>query len=279
MAVIGRRVLRYGQLGSTMDVAAEFAAAGEPEGLVVVADEQAAGRGRAGRAWQAPPGSALLLTVLLRPEVAADRLGVLAPLAGVAVAEAVEAQTGLACWLKWPNDLWLGDRNAGKKAAGVLASARMVGGKPDHVLLGIGLNVSTPESALPDGATSIAAQIAAAHARRRVSTRGLERHVDDALASKHPDRECILAALLARLDAHYAAFVASDGNPGLDGWLARAAMLGEPVTVEVGGATRHGNHAGIAHDGALLLRLRDGSVERIVAGDLTRGPRPAVGLR
>ncbi len=256
--IVGRRVLRYGQVGSTMDLAAEFAAAGEPEGLVVVADEQTAGRGRAGRAWQAPPGSALLMTVLLRPDVPADRLSVLAPLAGVALAEAIETATGLPCWLKWPNDLWLGERNAGKKAAGVLSSARMLGGKPDHVLVGIGLNVSTPPSVLPDGATSIAVEIEAAGAGQAVA---------------HADRERILAALLSRLDAHYAAFVLNREQPDLDGWLARAAMLGEPVMVEVGGAMHRGIHAGIDNDGALLLRLDDGSLERIVAGDLTRGPR------
>lgn len=273
MAVVGRRVLRYGRVGSTMDVAAEFAA-GEPEGLVVVADEQTSGRGRAGRAWQAPPGLALLLTVLLRPDLPADRLGILAPVAGVAVAEAVEAETGLACWLKWPNDLWLGGRNAGRKTAGVLASARMVGSRPDYVLLGIGLNVSTPADALPADATSIAAEMGAARGECQ-EPGGVDAGCAGTDTPMRPDRERILAALLARLDAHYAAFVASDGKPDLEGWIARAAMLGEPVAVEVGGAIRRGIHAGIADDGALLLRSPDGSVERIFAGDLTRGPRRA----
>lgn len=271
MTLVGRRVLRYGRVASTMDVAAEFAATGEPEGLVVVADEQVSGRGRAGRAWQAPPGSALLLTVLLRPDVPADRLGVLAPLAGVALAEAVEAETGLACWLKWPNDLWLGERYAGQKAAGVLASARMLGGRPEFVLLGVGLNVSTPADALPAGATSLAGALEAEGRRRPESVGTADPVADDAPA--FPDREHILAALLARLDAHYAAFVASGGRPSLDGWVARAALLWQPVAVAVGNATHRGVHAGIDGDGALLLRGPDGATERIVAGDLTRGPR------
>lgn len=269
MSVVGRRVLRFGQVGSTMDIAAEFAASGEPEGLVVVADEQTAGRGRAGRTWQAPPGSALLLTVVLRPDVPGDRLGVLAPLAGVAVAEAVEAETGLACWLKWPNDLWLGERNAGRKAAGVLASARLAGDRSAYVLLGIGINVSTPPTALPAGATSLA--VAMALARAAAGEAGFDEA--GGTGEVGPDRERLLSELLARLDALYSAFVAGSGRPPLDGWRERAALLGEPVTVEVAGVVHRGVHAGIDDDGALLLRQSDGSVERIVAGDLTRGPR------
>lgn len=269
MAVIGRRVLRYGKVGSTMDLAAELASAGEPEGLVVVADEQTAGRGRAGRTWHAPPGSALLLTVVLRPDVPGDRLGVLAPLAGVAVAEAIEAETKLQCWLKWPNDLWLGERNAGQKAAGVLASARLAGDRPDYVLLGIGINVSTPPAALPAGATSLAAAVATAR------TAAGETDFDDAAGADGlgPDREHVLSGLLARLDVRYTEFVASGGRPGLDGWRQRAALLGEPVAVDVAGVVRRGVHAGLDDEGALLLLRSDGVVDRIVAGDLTHGPR------
>ncbi|HEU0113731.1 MAG TPA: biotin--[acetyl-CoA-carboxylase] ligase, partial [Thermomicrobiales bacterium] len=109
-------VHRFGAVDSTMDEAARLAAAGAPEGTVVRADFQRAGRGRAGRSWESPPGAALLTTLLFRPVVPPDRLGVLALSAGVAVAEAIEAVGVGPAWLKWPNDVWLGSPVDGRKA-------------------------------------------------------------------------------------------------------------------------------------------------------------------
>ena len=105
--IIGRRIVRLDNVSSTMEVAARLGDAGEPEGTVVLAAAQTAGRGRAGRAWEAPPGSALLASVLLRPSVPTARLPVLSLLFGVAAAEAIERAAGIPCRLKWPNDLWL----------------------------------------------------------------------------------------------------------------------------------------------------------------------------
>src|SRR5215217_5796957 len=103
-----------------MDEVASLAANGTAEGLVVVTDEQTAGRGRGGRTWTAPPGSSLLMSVLLRPAVPAERLDSLSLVAGIAVAEALE-QFGVSPKLKWPNDLWLG----GRKVSGVLVNSRV----------------------------------------------------------------------------------------------------------------------------------------------------------
>jgi BirA family biotin operon repressor/biotin-[acetyl-CoA-carboxylase] ligase len=273
-----------------MDIAARHAAAGEPEGLVVVANEQTAGRGRAGRTWHARPNDSLLLTVLLRPNLPVDRLGVLAPLAGVALAEAVEAETELKSWLKWPNDLWLGNRNAGCKAAGVLSIARLVDDRPEYVLVGIGVNIDGSTEELPAGATSIAEKLRGRLANptqqngscghlldQRTAKADLRRSRAAANtgpgANKEQLRERLLAAVLAHLDYQYSAFVGSGGRPSLDRWTARAALLGESVSVEVGGESMRGVHAGIADDGALLLRRPNGVVLRVVAGDLTRGPR------
>ena len=111
-----------------------------PEGAVVVAGEQTAGRGRLGRRWLAPAGTSLLCSVQLRPAVAGEQLPELTGVAARACADAIDALTGLTPQLKFPNDVLLG----GRKTAGVLAEAR-----DGRVVLGIGVNVNVPEEQLP----------------------------------------------------------------------------------------------------------------------------------
>lgn len=125
--------------GSTSDRARALVEAGAPSGTVVTADEQTAGRGRTGRRWSAPAGTALLMTALLSPLEAGHRL---LPLAvPLAVCDAIEAVAPLRCSVKWPNDVWVEER----KVAGVLIEARPA----DWALIGIGVNVSVPDEAFP----------------------------------------------------------------------------------------------------------------------------------
>lgn len=247
--VVGRCLIRLATVGSTMDEVARLAAAGEPEGTVVVAAEQTAGRGRAGRRWWAPPGTALLCSVLLRPPVAPVRLGVLPLVVGVAVAESIEAVAGLPCRLKWPNDVWLGDGAAGRKVAGILLTSRLAGAKVDHAVVGVGINVAVPVADLPAGAASISVE-----------------------SGRCVGVEETLTRFLVCLDAGYRAYVDAGGAPSLAGWRDRAALLGEPVAVEIAGDRREGIMRGVDEDGAMLLEEGDGKVGRVVAGELVRGP-------
>ena len=247
---IGREVIRLGTVGSTMDEAARLAAAGAPVGTVVVAAEQTAGRGRAGRPWEVPAGTALLCSILLAPPVTAARLGVLPLVLGVAVAETITAVTGLPGYLKWPNDVWMGNAIRGRKVAGILLTARADPDGTPSVIVGIGINVSTPGVALPAEATSLGVETGRCLAIEEV-----------------------LRPLMGRLNVGYEAFVAADGAPSLDGWRARAALLNELVMVEVGGERRAGMMRGVDADGALLLERDGGVTERIVAGELVRGPK------
>jgi BirA family transcriptional regulator, biotin operon repressor / biotin---[acetyl-CoA-carboxylase] ligase len=155
-----------------------------PESSVAVCDEQTAGRGRQGRAWTAPPGTAILCSVVLRP--AADRtLSELSLVAGTAVAEAVEGAVGLAVQVKWPNDVMLNRR----KVAGILAEAAS-----GRAVVGIGVNVNQNRSELPDNTKVAAASL--------FTIDGIKR-----------ERAPLLAAILERLEVNYDAWV----ERGLDG--------------------------------------------------------------
>jgi BirA family biotin operon repressor/biotin-[acetyl-CoA-carboxylase] ligase len=152
-----------------------------PEGAVVVAGEQTAGRGRLGRRWLAPAGSSLLCSIQLRPQVDSRRLPELTGVAAQAAAEAIEAVTGLALELKEPNDLLI----AGRKVAGVLAEAR-----EERVVLGIGINVNIREADLPEDvdlpATSLLVE-----------------------TGRETDRADLLVELLDRLERRYTVWVSA----------------------------------------------------------------------
>lgn len=233
----GWRVQWLTETGSTNDDALLRARNGEAAGLVLVADHQTAGRGRLGRSWEAPPGSSLLCTVLLRPP-AEDQLSTLAM--AVAVVEAVEATTGGAVHpsLKWPNDVLVGDR----KLAGIAAVAE--GGA---VAVGLGLNVDWPP---PDRLPAHLAPLVAA----------LSHHVQPP-----PERRAILKSVLAGLDRWC-------GAPDLLGrYRALCSTLGQAVRVDLGARSIEGVAEDVDDDGHLLV---DGCA--VAAGDVVH-LRPARG--
>jgi BirA family biotin operon repressor/biotin-[acetyl-CoA-carboxylase] ligase len=242
----------YESVASTMEVASRFAEFGARERTAVVSTEQIAGRGRGGRSWHAPAGSAVFATLILRPPVVAHRLSTLPLVAGVAIAEAIERIAGCAVSLKWPNDIMLGVDGEFAKVAGVLVTTTLRGDTVDHALVGIGINVLGGAQDLPPGATTI-------QAATGVTTT--------------PDE--LLHGMFERFDEAYAAFLAADGRPPLDAWLSRAALLGEVVTLEDAGRRRTGTYLGVAADGGLLLQEPGQPVRKVVAGDLVRGPRPS----
>src|SRR4029079_10376791 len=145
VGLFSRHVLWYAEVSSTNDVVATLADRGEPEGSVVIADAQSAGRGRHGRTWASPPGAGLYMSILMRP--AAHAVSLLTIAAGVAFADGIQAATGLQPQLKWPNDVYVG----GRKLAGILAEAGTSKSGVQHVVLGCGINLM-PAAYPADGA-------------------------------------------------------------------------------------------------------------------------------
>lgn len=224
--------------GSTNADLVDAAVAGEPGGLVLVAEEQTAGRGRLGRTWSAPARSGLMFSVLLRPQASPATLGWLPLLVGLAAAEAVGRVAELDVRLKWPNDLLVGDR----KLAGVLAER--VG---TAVVVGVGLNVSSTSAELPTPtATSLAIEAAAC-----------------------TDRDPLLRAVLRRLAERYASWDGPGGDPALpDDYRAGCATIGREVRAELpDGQFVEGVAAGVDDDGRLVIATSTGAT-RVGAADV-----------
>ena len=236
--LIGRKVLYYPRLTSTMDIARREARRGAPEGTIVLADEQTAGKGRIKRLWFTPGGN-IALSLVLYP--ALSDLPYLVMLASLAVVRSIETSTGLHAQIKWPNDVLI----KGKKVCGILAESDTSGGAVAYAIIGIGINVDLRLADFPDiaaTATSLVAELG-----REVSRLELLR--------------CLLAAVerlyLSSRESIYQA------------WRDRLITLGKSVQVASGKSVIAGVAESVERDGSLLLRRSDGSVSRIVAGDVT----------
>ncbi len=153
--VIGRRLEILGTVDSTNTTAMAAGRRGEEEGLCVLADRQAAGRGRRGRVWASPPGLGLYTSILLRPAMRPPGGSLLTLAAGVAVVEAIEKEAGLLPRLKWPNDVLLG----GRKVAGILTEMATEGARVACTVVGVGINVNQRQEDFPAGLAETATSL------------------------------------------------------------------------------------------------------------------------
>ena len=243
--IVGRRILYYPELGSTMDEAARLAAEGADEGTVVIAEVQTAGRGRQGRTWVSRPGN-LLLSVLFRPKI--SQLPFVSVIGGLAAARAVRKVAGIDPGIKWPNDLML----AGNKVAGILAESAIEGESVCYAVLGIGINVAH----YPDDDEEIA---------------GIATSVNRA-AGKEVSRESLLRQLLMDLDDLYRRLPEPGRETGYSPvaeWSQLLETTGRQVTVTFRDDRFEGEAVGVDETGNLLLRLSSGEVMTLTAGDVT----------
>ena len=232
----------FDELGSTNTELVEDARVGAQEGLVIVADHQTAGRGRLGRAWSAEPGTALLVSVLLRPPLPISEVPVVLMAAGLAACDGVEAAAGFRPRLKWPNDLVAGDR----KLAGLLTESTP--GEVTAVILGLGVNVSAaayPQE-LAGAATSCEEE-----------------------AGRPVDRAELLVAFLAALEARYSAVLVKGGrDTTMEAYRADSATLGRRVRVELPTGVLEGTADRVAWNGQLVVVDDDAGHHVVNAGDV-----------
>jgi BirA family biotin operon repressor/biotin-[acetyl-CoA-carboxylase] ligase len=254
--VVGWSVIYRHEVGSTNDELKQLAEAGAPEGILLVADHQIAGRGRFHRRWVAPPGSSLLLSLLFRPALPPDRVSQLTMLCSLAVVDAIARcrphaangrDTGWLARLKWPNDVLLN----GRKVAGLLTELSFQGSEVDYVVVGMGINVNLDPSELPSDLLAPATSLLAE-------------------AGQRLDRLALLVDLLEGIDQRYAALRA--GHRFTSEWARQLVTLGRRVSVSERETMWEGVAEAVDDDGALRVRLPDGTVRCVRAGDVTLRP-------
>jgi BirA family biotin operon repressor/biotin-[acetyl-CoA-carboxylase] ligase len=243
--VVGHHVYIFNSVDSTNRALARLADRGVAEGTVVLAEAQTAGRGRHGSEWFSPEGTNLYASVLFHPRIAPSELPLFAPIASLALAEAVWLEGALAR-IKWPNDVVV----RGRKLGGVLVEAPVISGRLAYVILGIGVNLNVHAAELT---TALGGNAEGAVSLHEVLGREVDRNV-------------FAAALLSRLEKWHHTFLTRGPDAVRAAWLARDALHGRRLEARTEGAICVGWSRGIDSDGSLILEDDAGQSRHIFAG-------------
>ena len=239
--LIGRHILYYPRITSTMEMAKQLAKEGMAEGTVIIAGEQTEGRGRLGRTWLSPPEGSISLSIILRPHM--SHLPQLNMVASLATLRSITTVTGLKPRIKWPNDILLN----GKKVSGILIENTFEGAQLKAAIVGIGINVDFDSASFPEIA-AIATSLSV-EAGRSVSAQDL------------------MTSLLRTFDEAYGDL--RQAGTVYDAWLPLVETLGKRVTVRWGDSIEEGCAESIDVKGNLILRRSDGSTVALTAGEVT----------
>jgi len=237
---IGKRIIHYASVTSTMEIAKKLALEGAEEGTVVVADEQTSGKGRLGRRWLSPKGS-LALSIIFYPSL--EQLPQLFMMTSLAVVRAVSQLTGLKTVIKWPNDVLINN----KKVCGILIENEVEDNRVKFALAGIGVNVNVDLSSFPDIsalATSLSQEL------------GGEVSLPD-----------FVVVLLTEVERLYV--LTQAGISPYPEWKDCLETLGKRISVKIGNMIEEGKAESVAEDGSLFLRRSDGSLTKVTAGEVT----------
>lgn len=240
--IVGRQVQFYPSVGSTNVIAKTMAAKEAGEGLVILTDEQTAGRGRRGRQWTAPAGTSILMSILLRPGLSADKLNLLTMIVSLAAVDGIQAVTERQAMLKWPNDILIG----GMKVGGVLTEGSVIGSWLEYAVVGLGLNVNFDPSEIPQVPPTASSLMV--------------------ILGEPVDRLVLVQAILDAADRRYRALKA--GQSPFDEWSQHLSTIGQHVQITLAPETVEGVVEGVDKRGALRLRTDDGALIEVAAGDV-----------
>ncbi|HLH52252.1 MAG TPA: biotin--[acetyl-CoA-carboxylase] ligase [Verrucomicrobiae bacterium] len=242
---IGRDIRVFEQTTSTNDVIEKLAQDGVPEGIVVFAESQTAGRGRLGRRWVSPARKGLWFSVLLRPNIRPSAATQMTVAAATALRHAIESETQLKSEIKWPNDILI----SGKKVAGILTELSAELDRVKYLIVGIGVDVNLGPDDLPNELKSQATSL-------------------QIESGKPVARVELAAAILRELEKVYQQVLDGDFATVADEWEHHCSTLGRRLVIQLGDRRVSGRAEALGEDGALLLRTEHGHLERIVGGDV-----------
>ncbi|GBF32046.1 biotin--protein ligase [Desulfocucumis palustris] len=242
--ILGRNVYYFDSTASTNQAAREIAAGGGAEGTLVVAEEQTGGRGRMGRGWYAPRYLGIFCSLILRPELPPTEAPPVTMLAAVALARAIQEVCHIKAGIKWPNDILIG----GKKLCGILTEMSAEMERLNYLVVGMGVNVNTADfpGELKEIATSLKIETGAFVSRR-----------------------LLLQRLLYQFEQLYRVWLDKGFKPVLAEWKEYCVTLNCPVRVTSVRETLEGWAEDVDDTGALLLRLPDGTLKQLVAGEVS----------
>jgi BirA family biotin operon repressor/biotin-[acetyl-CoA-carboxylase] ligase len=243
-SLFGKRIYHFFKVDSTNRVALELGHGGEPEGAVVLAEEQTAGRGRAGHLWHSERAAGIYVTLLLRPRLAPVQAPLLTMMAGLSAHAAIQAQTGLVVDLKWPNDLLIG----GKKAGGILTEMHAEPGLVRFVIVGIGLNVNQEKFPGELGATATSLRAETGRPQSRLE---------------------MVVRLLREFESDYNRFLKDGAASTIERFTAVSSYArGKKVRVTNGKESFLGTTAGLGPEGLLQVTREGGQQVTVISGDV-----------
>jgi BirA family biotin operon repressor/biotin-[acetyl-CoA-carboxylase] ligase len=256
--IIGRRIEMNRSVGSTNDLAKEAGRRGEPEGLVVLAEEQVKGRGRLGRTWTAPLGSSVLCSILLRPRFSPTQAFYLTIAAAVAIHRVVGQLTIDHSHIhaairiphsaiKWPNDVLI----KGRKVSGVLSEGEFMGDEWSFAVVGFGINVNLNARELEE-LRAVAPQATSLSAEWEMEV----------------DRAILLAQVLTEFEGLYLALQNGQFGPVYEEWAGALETVGRQVSIDYGGSTISGQALRVESDGSLVIRTLGGVERNVLSGDI-----------
>ncbi len=243
--IIGRKIVYREVVDSTNKVAKEMAQKGAEEGTVIIAEEQTAGKGRLGRLWFSPAGQGLWFSIILRSQISPADAPKMTLVAAVAVARTLR-EIGIPVGIKWPNDILIRER----KLAGILTEMNAEIDKVNYLIVGIGINISLNGDVLPDEIASVATS--------------MEEYAEGGIS-----RIRVLASILNNFDSLYQEFTTGGFSNILDSWKDMSVTLNRRVKIHALGKIDEGLAFDIDEDGALILKKDDGTIKRVLSGEVS----------
>ena len=242
--VLGKKIIRLTEVDSTNTYASKLAVDGEPEGTVVIAEHQTAGRGRLGRKWVSPPGLNIYASIILRPKVPPRDAPLVTFVAAVALARTVRGLYNLDAGIKWPNDLLIN----GRKSAGILTEMSAEPELVRHIILGVGIDVNMPREDFPKEIKDISTSVMLELGRK-------------------VNRAELMRRFLEELEKSYLMMVDGRRADILDEWRSLSVTLGRNVRVTSHAGEKTGFARDINTEGGLILEV-DGKEETVTSGDV-----------